>query len=623
MRLRFGPGPVFVYESIAAARRWQSYAWRSLFVLSLLVALGVVWRSFQASMVGPSSGNDLRLLALLGQRIYGAIACTQIALVLLAAPAATAGAVCLDRIRGGLEHMLVTDLSDTEIVLGKLAARLLPVAALVASGLPVLALSTLLGGVVPESLVTLTLVTAGVAVFGSALALALSVRASKTHDVLIAVYAVDALWLLALPAWYVVAAWWRWRIGVPPRWFVSLNPFAAAFAPQFLSGPTGWSDTIGFLAPMLVLSALLLTCAVLRLRAPVQPPRRRSERWSGLLQAARNRLISWWSSPQLDGNPVLWREWHRSRPSRLARGVMSAYIALVLVGLALGVRQAMTFGVLREGSLLITSFLAVEFGLLILSATAPTALTEERVRGSLDVLMSTPLPTHAIVLGKWWAVYRRWLPLALVPAVTSLFFAVATPDRAVWLPSPMNSQAVPLGTLDRLTIAVLPTAFTLAHAAAATSLGLALATWIRRPGLAITLNVAAYLFMLIGWVVCVETVIVPAWNRLGLPEFTGHVLSYQISDRAVDFVASTASPMGSQIIPYTLVQGNWEDAGRPLIWAGQYLVLALTAAVAAGLLGLTLATFDRCLGRMSERGRSSRPVVLRPILRQRKTAERT
>src|SRR4051794_1219661 len=35
MPRRWGPGPVFVYESIAASRRWQHYAARSLFVLTL------------------------------------------------------------------------------------------------------------------------------------------------------------------------------------------------------------------------------------------------------------------------------------------------------------------------------------------------------------------------------------------------------------------------------------------------------------------------------------------------------------------------------------------------------------------------------------------------------------
>ena len=32
---RLGPGPVFVYESLIAARRWQIYATRAGFVLAL------------------------------------------------------------------------------------------------------------------------------------------------------------------------------------------------------------------------------------------------------------------------------------------------------------------------------------------------------------------------------------------------------------------------------------------------------------------------------------------------------------------------------------------------------------------------------------------------------------
>src|SRR5262245_61261039 len=120
-----GPGPVFVYEWVAGSRRWQGYALRSLFVLALLTALVVIaWhylspRRFQV--------NTLRELAFLGEKFYLAAAGTQLTLVLLAAPAATAGAICLDRARGTLSHMLATDLTDFEIVVGKLLARLVPV----------------------------------------------------------------------------------------------------------------------------------------------------------------------------------------------------------------------------------------------------------------------------------------------------------------------------------------------------------------------------------------------------------------------------------------------------------------------------------------------------------------
>ncbi len=133
---RLGLGPVFAYEWARSSRRWQAYALRSSFVLFLLMALAYVWlntRSF------PPKSN-IRLMAELGEWFFQAVIGTQLTLVLLAAPAATAGSICLYRARGTMTHMLMTDLADFEIVLGKLAARLVPVVGLVACTLPMTAL---------------------------------------------------------------------------------------------------------------------------------------------------------------------------------------------------------------------------------------------------------------------------------------------------------------------------------------------------------------------------------------------------------------------------------------------------------------------------------------------------
>ena len=140
MAMRWGPGPVFVYESLVAARRWSYYAARSVFAL----ALAIVWFNFHFPIQGSGDYQSRAQLARLGQQFYYGIAGVQVSLILLAAPAA-AGAVCLDRARGTLTHVMVTDLSDVEIVLGKLASRLAPVFALVAAAVPVLALAGLLG----------------------------------------------------------------------------------------------------------------------------------------------------------------------------------------------------------------------------------------------------------------------------------------------------------------------------------------------------------------------------------------------------------------------------------------------------------------------------------------------
>ena len=169
---------------------------------------------------------------------------TQLTLVLLAAPAATAGAICLDRARGTLAHMLMTDLSVAEIVLGKLAARLVPVLTMLACTLPVLALVALLGGVDSASLLAGGTVMLGVSVLGCALALAFSLLVAKTHEALLCTYAILLLWLLAGPMAGMLGSTLGWRWLVIPR---RSEPFFLALAPYWWPGTVGVGDYLYFL----------------------------------------------------------------------------------------------------------------------------------------------------------------------------------------------------------------------------------------------------------------------------------------------------------------------------------------------------------------------------------------
>jgi hypothetical protein len=133
-------------------------------------------------------------LARVGEPLFYGIVGTQLALVLLAAPASAAGAICVDRTRGTLAHVLVTDVSAMEIILGKLAARLAWLLGLVAASAPVLGLSILLGGVDPLAVLGAYLVTVGVAILGCCLGVTPR-SGDGTHEVLIVAY---LLWLVAL-----------------------------------------------------------------------------------------------------------------------------------------------------------------------------------------------------------------------------------------------------------------------------------------------------------------------------------------------------------------------------------------------------------------------------------------
>ena len=296
----WSPGPVFVFECVTAARRWSTYAGRVVFLAVLLVSLTVVW----AIMVinGRSVGN-LRQLAQVGESFFYALAGTQLTLVLLAAPAYTAGAICLDKARGSLAHLLVTNLSSAEIIMGKLGARLLPVLSLVIAGLPLLALATLLGGIDPEALLGSFLVTLGVGVAGCTLALALSVWSHKPHEVLLATYSVLAVLLLALPAWNMFS-----RIGptppTTPAWLEKSNPFWLAFAPYLRPQSVTLDDYLLFLGGCAGLTAVFTLLATLTLRWAAQGKVNSGARMRKRKQA-RWHLPRF--GPSLDFNPVLWR----------------------------------------------------------------------------------------------------------------------------------------------------------------------------------------------------------------------------------------------------------------------------------------------------------------------------
>ena len=553
-------GPVFAYEWLARSRRWQAYAVRGLFVATLLACLWVVWRS-AASNVTLTTRQQL---VEAGTEFYHAMTITQLALVLLAAPAATAGAICLDKARGTLAHVMVTDLSDREVVLGKLAARLVPVLNLIACALPVAALGTLLGGIDPVALTAAFLIAVGVALLGCSLALVLSVWMKKAHEVLIVVFATWAVWLLALPMWMLAH-------GSPsaPRWLTVSNPFWLTLAPYGYPGTTSLVEPVGFLLVCLALAVGLAVVAVARLR-PIYlhqegrtPKPVKDSRAAGWYRGQ----VRWWPGPSLDKNPVLWREWHRNRPSRAVRAVWLAYI-LITSGVSLFVilewlKDGPPTGPSRELASVFNGFQA-SIGLLLLAASAGTALSEERVRGSLDVLLATPMTTRSIVWGKWWGTYRRVPWLAFWPGLIA--FAI--------LPTNASAEAIAIVYLIPLII--------LAQGAALVSLGLALATWIARGGRAIAWTVAALVASLIGW----------------------PVAAFQLFSQSDGMFRQNVVVMGSPFwnVGFTTSQIEMsrmmDGAFAGLIyWTLAYAGLALFFYLAA------LRSFDRCLGRTPERSR--------------------
>ena len=97
------------------------YLWRASFVCFLFILLWTAWQSF----IGWEDVRELGVMARFGAILYWLFAMLQLTLMLFFAPLFTAAAVSYEKDRRTFTLLLMTDLSDLEIVLGKLVAGLL------------------------------------------------------------------------------------------------------------------------------------------------------------------------------------------------------------------------------------------------------------------------------------------------------------------------------------------------------------------------------------------------------------------------------------------------------------------------------------------------------------------
>jgi ABC-type transport system involved in multi-copper enzyme maturation permease subunit len=541
-------GPVFDYEWLRMSRRWQMYALRSAFVALLAAGLTAVWSRYVRG-----STPDIRSLAATGEFFFYALIGTQLFVILLAAPAATAGAMALEKARGEILQLLATDLSSAEIVFGKLTARLVPVVGLLLCSLPVLFAAVLLGGIAPDALLGAYGVTLGIAVLGCTLALLLSLWGTTTHEVLLTNYFLWTFTLL-LP--------WMWGVGqmegllpAPPAWLTDLNPFPMVFLPYLRPGSPCLEDQVVYLGGCLGLSLVLMVLAVLSLR-------RVTIRRSGVSARPRAfpKYISWslLPSPSLDANPVIWRECRYRRPSIGTRIVWLAYALLASLFTMVAVCERLSTTTRFLLPRLVNGF-QVAAGLLLVSIAAATVLTEVQNPGALEVLLATPLSTRSIIWGKWWGTFRTVPVLSVLPLLVASAGALQTGQ---WLP------------------VVLLFAMILGFGAALASFGLALATRLQRVGSALAWCVGTYVFITVVWV------------PLMMVLFRGHD---EVICSGSPFIAAAILTACGEEIPR---QG---DYGRALCW--NLIWLAVYVMTALFLLRWTVRNFNRYCGRMDDRSR--------------------
>ncbi|MEI8374606.1 MAG: ABC transporter permease [Planctomycetota bacterium] len=424
--LRIWPGPVLAVELVTMSRRTRYFVLRVLYAAALFFAL---WVTHQ-EILGSRSG-DINSIARFTSAFFGTFGVLQLMAVLLIGPALAAGTIAQERERRTMEYLYTTPLSNLEIIIGKLGGRVLQILYLVLSGVPVLALAMLMGGIAPWAIAGLTAITLSTVLFVTMVSMSVSACTAKARDAVIRAYLVFfSLWVLPLPALAIFSfnnSTYAWTVPILKQ-IVVANPVMTFMTIFMGEGPWGpvtepWSLLLNLVQNQMLVGGIALLLATLfmrriHLRESGKPARKR--RWR--IQFFRG---------VIGDNPMLWKELY-AEPSSSRLGLLG-YGLLVLIFIALCLLTIYIYDETvghpysRDGegfcyyAIGMSTFLSC-CGLLLLTARAAGSITSEKERDSWVSLIGTPLEAGQIVKAK--IMGSLWSLRGLVP-----FLAV------VWLPA--------------------------------------------------------------------------------------------------------------------------------------------------------------------------------------------
>jgi hypothetical protein len=632
-------GPIFNREFLTVPRRTRHYFTRVAYLGTLWIISVTAW----LATVGWTRTATLGETARFGPLLFQVLTFVQLALFLFFAALAAASAVALEKDRRTFVLLLMTDLRDYEIVLGKLLGSLLPIVLLLAATVPVLMLNVLLGGVAFFQVTQAVVIVAATALAAGSLGGLIALWREKTFQSLALTVLFLVLYVCLVRGLGAVPGLEGPRAERLQQW---LDPFQALRGVQLAgeAGATAVPAAYVFALVMLGVTVALNALGIVMLRVwnPSGEPIMQREapddeaaqeraatatlealRFAGpgdarqavvaRFKARRDvddpadtkKRASVHAAPgkvrQVGANPILWREVftraYGRRPLlvKLAYGVVLALICwYALSPLVHGERVAFAaaYGMIPVGVL----------SLLLVAAQAATAITSERDVGALDLLLVTDLTPQEFIFGKLGGILYNTkeflLPPLLLAGVYAWFGTLASP--------PAGHPEMARGMNTTSLICVIGSALVLL--AFVTVLGVHVALRTMNSRFAVVNTLSTVFFLSVGTLVCIALILINGkfeyqWGSFVLFIVAGiGGLWWVLSGNRPSAALTVASWLCPLSVFYTVANilvakpGSQESAD-PLI---PFLVIAgaFGFTVAAMLVPL-LSEFDVALGRTS------------------------
>lgn len=437
-------GPVFTRETSIAPRRTRTYVARAAYVLVLLVLALTAWLVLTGTQIVRNLGDFARF----GTILFHLLAPLQLAVSLFLASMAAASAVAQEKDRRTMVLLLLTNMTNSELVLGKLLASLLGIVTMLLASLPLFMLLVLLGGVSFSQVGRVFCVTLSTVLLAGSLGSTIALWREKTFQSLAMTALAIVFWMGFWEFAYSGGCGDAWLGVTTTTWATALSPWQAILAaasPQvdgdslfgILGQPVGL-----FLVASVTLTILLNGLAIFRVRSwnatsETREFRREDETWNR--QSLLDRKDDSASDPaaqpasqtaaagptgrhrEVWDNPILWREictWAYGRRVLLVRIAYWVLFAL-LAGLTVVLTSAAEPLTRATGAIVFIPLLLLS--IVLINAQAVTAITGERDARALDLLLVSDLSPKEIVFGKLGGIFYNTKEMVVLPMLFCVY----------------------------------------------------------------------------------------------------------------------------------------------------------------------------------------------------------
>jgi ABC-type Na+ efflux pump permease subunit len=430
-------GPILAREAYIAPRRPRHFVQRSVYATGVFLLMCTAW----LVLAGTQHISTIGDMARFGSILFQILAPLQLALMAFLAALKSASSVAQEKDRGTLILLLMTRITNRELVVGKLLASLLDVLFMLWTAVPIFTLLVLLGGVSFEQVARVFAVTLVTILIAGSWGSTIALRNEKTFQTLAWTAIGIVLWAGIAEA--IVVGMQFAQIEYATALGTAISPARAilAAARPALTQPSSW-DVVGngvtwYLLVTLTGAVLLNALSILRVRVwnpnrevrggatTVETPDVAAERVRVHGQRGSGRTV--WN------NPILWREMMTAAYGRKLILIRLAYLVifgLTLASLYTTISSGDAFAHFATGQASLPPSarpLAPFFlvSIVIINALAVTCITTERDAKAIDLLLVTDLTPKEFLFGKLGGVLWVTKEMVLLPMILAIILCAA------------------------------------------------------------------------------------------------------------------------------------------------------------------------------------------------------